>query len=89
MKTILMIAAAAASAVLLVPTASLAQSPQDTAEVQARVEIGNLDLSNEADRAKLDRKLESALRRACGHPGQRDLSALMAVNRCVSATLGR
>jgi len=51
------------------------------------VSYGDLDLSSGAGRLQLDRRINSAVRSACGRAWPIDLGAVEAVRRCRTETL--
>lgn len=76
MKSIALIAAAAAASLALAAPAAA----QD--EVTADVDVSNLDPSNPADAAELDRRIATAARRVCGAPEARTVTAIARVETC-------
>jgi UrcA family protein len=81
-KTISALAAIAAAAVLLVPTASLADE-----ETSARVSYADLNLASATGQYALQKRIAVAARTVCGAADHRDLIFSRAVEECRSATI--
>lgn len=77
MKTIALLAAAAAASIALAAPAAAAQD-----DVTIEVDVSDLDASNPADAAEMDRRIGAAARRACGAPEARSMSAIARVETC-------
>lgn len=82
--------AAIAAATLLTTNASA----DERVAVSSTVGINDIDLSSPEGRGLLDRRLASAVRRACGSANSRELNVLADVQRCrreafASAAQGR
>lgn len=76
----------------LVPAAAIADTARE--DVSRTVTFQDLDLANPSGRARLDRRLDAAVRRACGTETGRVLSERANVVRCrrealASAATGR
>ena len=74
MKTIALLAAAASFA-LAAPVAA-----QD--DVTAEVDVSDLDPSDPANAAEIDRRIATAARRVCGAPDARTVTAIARVETC-------
>jgi UrcA family protein len=85
MKPILMLAAAAVSMSLLLPTVSHAQMPEDYRVLSEVVEISDLNLSTAEGQARLERRINMSIRRVCSEDGLRGLEAAAAFKDCVKA----
>jgi len=84
MKSLLIIAASAASAGLLVPTLAEARTNPGYEQVSKTVRYHDLDLTTAKGLAVLDRRIGAALREICGDPDQRDLAFSAASRECIS-----
>lgn len=83
MKPILMLAAAAVSTGLLLPTVSQAATESDQAIVSEQVGFADLDLATAEGRAELQARIDSSIRRVCADTGALDLQARLAVRECM------
>lgn len=83
MKPILMLAAAAVSATLLLPTVSHAASGSDQVTVTEEVRYGDLDLTTEKGKAEFQRRINSSIRRVCSDGGALTLDTSASFRRCV------
>ncbi|HVL78415.1 MAG TPA: UrcA family protein [Sphingomicrobium sp.] len=77
MKSLLIIAASAASAGLLVPTLAEARTEPGYEQVSKTVGYSDLDLTKAKDEQRLERRVAVAIRKMCGD--QRKLSAAASV----------
>jgi UrcA family protein len=82
-KTIALLAAAAAASIAL---AAPAAAPDD---VTAEVDVSDLDPSNPADSAQIDRRIATAARRVCGAPEARTVTAIARVESCRAGAAAR
>lgn len=73
---------------ILTTMASPAVASAQDGPVRA-VSYADLDLSSEAGRLRLDRRIDAAVRRACGRAWPVDLGAVEEVRRCRSDSLAR
>lgn len=75
------------SAALLAAAAapSLATAPQPSLRTVA-VDYSDLDLGRTEGRARLERRIEAAIRQVCGDEGVRGLASAAEVSRCIAAT---
>jgi UrcA family protein len=83
---------AALLAATVSPATAFAEAARDT--VSRTITFHDLDLTDAAGRERLDRRLSSAVRRACGDTNTRDLARRADVLRCrrealASAAAGR
>lgn len=81
-KSIVCLAALAASAMFAVPAAA-----EDTATASVAVSYADLDLTVAADAAKLDQRLDAAADDVCAKPDIRDLKAMATWQACKDAAL--
>ncbi|HYD12404.1 MAG TPA: UrcA family protein [Allosphingosinicella sp.] len=81
LKPVLFAAAAFASAVSLSPAFAKPIAP----EVRV-VSYADLDLSTAAGQARLDRRIEAAVRDVCGEAASFDLARRQAVQDCIAET---
>lgn len=81
LKPILFAAATLAAAVTASPVFATPIAP----EVRI-VTYADLDLSSAAGRARLDRRIEAAVREVCGEASSFDLARRRAVRECVAET---
>lgn len=82
MKPIFMLAAAAVSISLLLPTVSNAATPDQTI-ARSEVRYDDLNLSTAAGRAALQRRIDAGIRRVCAEHGTVDLQARLELRECV------
>ena len=82
MKSISMLAAAAVSASLLLPTVSEAATYQHVI-VTEQVAIADLDLASSDGQAQLQRRINSGIRRVCFENGALDLQHRVALRQCL------
>lgn len=82
MKPIFMLAAAAVSASLLLPTVSEAATP-DQAVASEQVHYGDLNLASREGQAELERRISSSIRRVCADNGALDLQTRLGFRECV------
>ena len=85
MKPILMLAAAAVSTCLLVPTVSQAAPLAERVVNSETIVFGDLDLATAAGRDRLDSRVRSGIRRVCAPDGSLGLSARADYRACVRA----
>ena len=83
MKPIFMLAAAAVSASLLLPTVSNAATAADLAVATEQVRYDDLNLTTSAGRADLERRIAASARRVCGDNGVIVLHERLAFRECV------
>lgn len=83
MKSLLLIAASAASAALVTPTVAEARSANAEKVATERVFFGDLNLASEKGQARLDRRIQTALRRVCGDPADRIVRAGAQARACM------
>jgi UrcA family protein len=84
MKTLFALAALAAAAFVIVPTA--AQEPV-SADRTVAVRHADLDLASRAGVAALDRRIQAAVREACGTASDADVRGKNQVQQCRADTL--
>ena len=82
MKSIIMLAAAAVSTSLLLPTVAEAATTQQ-ATVAEQVEYGDLDLSTSDGQVQLQRRIDFTVRRVCYENGALDLQHRIAFRQCL------
>lgn len=83
MKPILMLAAAAVSTALVLPTVSEAATQSDQAVVSEQVRYGDLDLATSDGQAELQRRIDGSIRRVCADNGALDLRSRLGVRECI------
>ena len=83
MKAVFITVAAASSAMLLTPTASLAKVV-DYDQVRGTVSTRDINLNTEAGRETLQRRVNAKIQRMCSDSARRDRAAQMAVRDCVA-----
>lgn len=89
LKTLPVLAAVAASAVLVLPTASIANTitDNDSEQVTATVSYADLNLANPEGSSELQGRIKTAAQDLCGMPRPVELADVQASRTCVAGAL--
>lgn len=70
---------------------ALAAAPAGAAQedVTARVDVSDLNPADPADAAEIDRRIATAVRRVCGAPDARTMTAIARVETCRAQSASR
>jgi UrcA family protein len=82
--------AAVLTSVSLATVAQAAEAPRSSVEVvSVVVGYGDLDLQKDAGVAQLQRRLEAAARKVCGHVDPRDIKLAARTRQCIDTAMKR